>query len=316
VLGHFARRLLFSAMLVFAVASGSLLLARLAPGDFVAESYGPNARPETVAEARARYGLDRSPIAQYADWLARAAKLDFGRSMLYDRPVASLIPERAANTAILGVAALAAATFIGLPLGVVSGSRRRGVVVAIIRGASIALLSMPPLLTSLFLVFLAARTRVLPVGGMSTAGSVDHPTLDLLRHLIVPAAALGLPFAAMFERLQSRATHDALGEPFVLATLARGVPLPRVVWRDALKPSLKPIVGLYGVVVGAVLSGSFVVEIVTSWPGLGQLMLDALRARDVYLVAACAGTGAFFLSAGTLCADAALAWIDPRGSSD
>jgi len=104
---------------------------------------------------------------------------------------------------------------------------------------------------------------------------------------------------------------DVVGQPYVLATLARGVPRSRVVWRDGLKPALRPVAALYGLVIGTLLSGSFAVEVITAWPGLGRLMLDALRARDVYLVAGCAAAGSLFLAAGTLMSDAALALVDP-----
>jgi peptide/nickel transport system permease protein len=171
------------------------------------------------------------------------------------------------------------------------------------------LLSMPPLLTSLFLVFAAARTGWFPVGGMtSTAGG------GLLRHLVVPAAALALPLVAMFERLQSQAMSEVVGQPYMLATLGRGVPASRAVWRDALKGALRPVAAVYGLVVGTLLSGSFAVETITAWPGLGQLMLAALRARDVYLVAGCAAAGSVFLAIGTLMSDAALAAVDPRAA--
>ena len=306
MLAYFVRRAVFAVFLVFAVSSASLLLATLAPGDYVTESLGLQARQETIAETRARLGLDRSVGAQYRDWLSRAVRFDFGRSMQYDRPVLDLIPERAANTALLALSALALATLIGLPLGVITGSRA-GAVTGLIRSASLLLLSLPPLLTSLFLVFVAARTGALPVGGMTSSGG-GH----LLTHMVVPVAALALPLAAMFERLQSQAMSDIAGQPFVVATLARGVPRSRVVWRAALKNALRPIASVYGLVIGTLLSGSFAVEAITAWPGLGQLMLNALRARDVYLVAGCAAAGSIFLAAGTLVSDAALALVDPR----
>ena len=309
MLAYFIRRLAFAIFLVFAVSSASLVLARLAPGDYVSQSMGLEARRETIEEARARLGLNRSIGEQYRAWIAGAARLDFGRSLLFDRPVADLIPERAANTAILAVTALAVATLIGLPLGVLTGSRKSGVLTGAIRAASLVLLSMPPLLTSLFLVFAAARTGWFPVGGMtSTAGG------ELLRHLVVPAAALALPLVAMFERLQSQAMSEVIGQPYMLATLGRGVPVSRAVWRDAFKGALRPVAAVYGLVVGTLLSGSFAVETITAWPGLGQLMLAALRARDVYLVAGCAAAGSVFLAVGTLMSDVALAAVDPRAS--
>jgi peptide/nickel transport system permease protein len=314
VTAYLARRLVFALFLVFAVSSSAMILARLAPGDYVTEALGPGARPEALAQARERYGLDRTVAAQYADWLSHAIRFDFGRSMANDRPVRELIPERAANTALLAGSALALATLVGLPLGVVSGTRPGGALTALIRALSIIFLSMPPLLTSLFLVFLAARTGWLPIGGMRSAGAASGLTLDLVRHLIVPAVALALPLAAMFERLQSQAIAETIGQPFIIAALARGVPFRRVLWRDALKAALGPIASVYGLVVGTLLSGSFAVEIMTSWPGLGRLMLDALVARDVYLVAGCAAAGSAFLAAGTLLSDALLAAVDPRAT--
>jgi peptide/nickel transport system permease protein len=307
MIAFIVRRLLFAVVLVFTVSSASLMLARFAPGDYVTGTLGLNASQRAVDEARARYGLNRSFGAQYRDWLVGALHLDFGQSMQYDRPVTDLIPERALNTGILAVTALVVATLVGLPLGIVTGTRRRGVVPAAIRAASLVLLSMPPLLTSLFLVFAAAKSGWLPAGGMTSSSGEG-----LLSHMIVPVAALALPLIAMFERLQSQAMSETIGQPYVLATFGRGVPPARVIWRDALKNALRPIASIYGLVVGTLLSGSFAVETVTAWPGLGQLMLNALRARDVYLVAGCAAAGSIFLAIGTLMSDAALAIVDPR----
>jgi peptide/nickel transport system permease protein len=212
---------------------------------------------------------------------------------------------------MLAFTGLVLATCIGIPLGIVTGTRRSGLVPSLIRSCSIVCLSLPPLLTSLVLVFLAARTGVLPISGMRSAAS-SGSVLDVLRHLIVPATALALPLAAMFERLQAQAMREVISEPFVQAAHARGVPSTRIVWRDALKPSLRPVAAVYGLVIGTLLSGSFAVEMITTWPGLGRLMLEALRARDVYLVAGCAATGAALLAGGTLLSDVALALVDPR----
>src|SRR5437868_5562149 len=110
MLAYIVRRLAFAFFLVFAVSSASLVLARMAPGDFVATSMGLGTSAETLEQARARYGLNRSIGEQYRVWIAGAARLDFGQSLLFDRPVADLIPERAANTAILALTALMVAT--------------------------------------------------------------------------------------------------------------------------------------------------------------------------------------------------------------
>jgi peptide/nickel transport system permease protein len=310
------RRAAFALLLVFVVSSGALLLARLAPGDAASNLVTTGVSAQAIARERARYGLDRPILEQYASWLAHAARLDFGQSILFGRPVGELVRRSAGNTAILALTALVFATILGVPLGVVSGSRQRGALSAAIRAGSLVCLSLPPLLTSLVLVFVAARTGWFPLGGMTSIDASNAGWLswvrDVSRHLPLPALALGAPIAATLERLQSQATGEALRQPWVLATVARGVPWTRVVWRDAFKASLGPVASIYGLVVGSLLSGSFAVEIVTSWPGLGRLMFDALRARDLYLVAGCAAIGSVFLAIGALVSDAVLALTDPR----
>lgn len=304
------RRVAFAALLVLVVSSAALLLTRLAPGD---GTLGLD--PAVAAAERHRLGLDRPFIEQYATWLSRTVRLDFGESLLYRRPVLSLLRERAARTALLGLSALLLATLAGIPLGVFTGSRRGGLMTSLARGASILLLSVPSLVTSLVLLLVAARTGWLPSGGYGIAPA-DAGLLETiairLRHLVLPAVALALPLAATIERLQSRAMEEALAEPCMLAALARGVPRRRIIWHGALRLSLKPVLAVYGIMIGSVLSGSFVVEIVTSWQGLGELMYRALTGRDIYLVAGCAAAGSLFLGVGILLSDLALVAVDPR----
>ena len=305
------RRILFAFLLVFVVSSGSAVLSRLAPGGFASELFGSTGAAQTIERERARLGLDRSILAQYGEWLAHAVRFDFGVSQHYGRPVAGLIRERAANTMLLAISALALATVVGFPLGIVAGSRR-GTVSATIGGASMLGISLPPLVTSITLAFVAARTGWFPTSGMSSVDVGAAGAADVAWHLVLPALALGIPIGATIERIQAQAMAEALAEPCVVAALARGVSRRRVVWRHALRLAVRPVVAIYGLLVGALFSGSFVVELVTSWPGLGSLMFNALLARDMYLVAGCAATGALFLAAGSLASDLALAAIDPR----
>jgi ABC-type dipeptide/oligopeptide/nickel transport system permease component len=133
-----------------------------------------------------------------------------------------------------------------------------------------------------------------------------------ISHLILPTIALALPVAATLERLQSQSIADALARPSTLAARARGIHGARLLWRHGWRLSLAPILGTYGIIIGSLFSGSFAVEIVTSWPGLGALMLQALMVRDTYLVAGCAAAGATFLALGVLAADLVHALVDPR----
>jgi len=306
LLRFIVRRMLLAALMVLLVSSAALWLIRLAPGDHLTDF---ELSPAVAAAERERLGLNRPFPVQYAAWLARAIRLDLGESLKYGRPVQELIGDRAGNTALLGLSAILLATLIGIPAGILTGSTD-GPPAWLARGVSFALVSIPPLVTSFVLLLIAARTRWFPVGGLGALAS-DNPA-DTARYLLLPCLALALPTAAVLERLQSAAIRDALTDPSVRAARARGCSRARVTWRHALRLSLKPVIALYGVLIGTILSGSFVVEIVMSWPGLGALMYEALVARDLYLVAGCAAAGALFLAGGVVAADIALAMVDPR----
>ena len=295
-------------LLVFLASSAALLLVRLAPGDHLA-SFETN--PAAAAAERHRLGLDRPLAVQYASWLAGALQLNFGESAKYQRPVGGLVAERAVNTILLGLGALVLATAIGIPLGTWTGSAN-GVFASAARGVSMLLLCVPPLVTSFALLLVAASTGWLPVGGFPAEVRAGGEALARARYLLLPTLALALPVAASLERLQSTAIRDALGEPSILAARARGLPASRLLWRHALRLSLRPLLGIYGIVVGTILSGSFVVEIVMSWPGLGALMYEALVARDLFLVAGCAAAVSACLALGVLVSDIGLALADPR----
>lgn len=312
---YLLRRLLVAVFLTLAVSSVALLLTLLAPGDFASDQ-GLAADPAVVARRRAELGLDRPVAVQFVAWMGRAVRLDFGESLLYARPVSELLGERALNTALLATTALGLATVLGLPLGIYTAGRRRGPGAAAVRGLSLLMLSTPPLIASLLLVLLAARTGWFPVGGMVSADA-SHATwwawlVEVARHVPLPALALALPLAAVLERLQSQAFRDCVSRPFVQAAVARGLARSRAEFVHGWRPSLSVVLGVYGVLIASLFSGSFVVEVVTAWPGLGRLMYDALRARDLYLVAGCAAAGAVSLSAGTLIADLLRAVADPR----
>jgi len=292
-----ARRLAVAVLFVIVVSSGALVLARLVPGDATTDLVMTGADPAAIAEARARLGLDRPLAALLGDWIAGLATLDLGQSALYHQPVAGLVLDRAVSTARLAGVALLVATAIGLPLGVLTGARPRGVLSAVVVPISTALIACPPLIGVLALLWLAVATGWLSVAPGSLA---------------LPAIAIALPLAAALERLQSQATAGALGSIDLTAAAARGIPAWRRLWVHATRQSLRPVLGVYGIMIASVLSGSLAVEVMTSWPGLGRLTYDALIGRDRFLVAGCALAGAVFIAIGNLAADIARAAIDPR----
>jgi peptide/nickel transport system permease protein len=292
-----ARRLLAAVVLVVVASSSALLLVRLAPGDATTELALAHVDAATLAEARERLGLDRPFSAQLGAWVRGLAHLDLGQSTRFGRPVADLVWERALNTARLASLALALAALIGLPLGLVSGATPHGLVATCVTPVSIALLSCPPIVGAFGLMAVAIHTRWLSVA----PGAV-----------LLPALALALPVAAMLERVQSQATTEVLAAPGAGAAAARGLPPWRLLWIHAARQAVRPVLGIFGVILGGVFSGSLAVEWVTSWPGLGRLMYDGIVGRDLFLVAGCALFGAVLIAIGNLVADVFRGMADPR----
>lgn len=292
-----AWRLLVAGLFVLVVSSSAFILVRLAPGDASREVFQTGVSDASIAANRQRLGLDQSLPAHLAAWLGGVARLDLGNSSSDGRPVTGVVASHMAKTASLAALALVVAAALGLPLGILTGTRPDSLVTSIVTVISLALVCCPPIIGTLALAFLGAST-----GWISIApGNYLWPTL-----------ALALPLAAMLERLQSQAAAEAFAAPDIAAAAARGVPVRRLVWRHASRQALRPVLGVAGVVVATLFSGSVAVETITAWPGLGQLMVQALHGRDLYLVAGCALAGATLIAVGNFCADLLRAAVDPR----
>lgn len=291
------RRLAVAVGFVWVVSLAAFVLVRMAPGDAASDLFLSGADETTIAAARQRLGLDQPLSSLVAGWVSGVARFDLGESSRFGRPVAGLVADRMQNTALLAGLALVVATLIGLPLGVMTGTRPQSGLARVVTVVSIALVCCPPIIGTLALLLFAAST-----GWLSIAPG----------DLALPTVALALPLAAMLERLQSQASAEAFASPDIAAAAARGVPPRRLVWLHAGKQSLRPVLGVSGIVVASLFSGSIAVETITAWPGLGLLMLEGLRSRDLYLVAGCALAGSALVAAGNLMADVLRATADPR----
>lgn len=278
------------------VSLSALVLARLAPGDVTSDMTLAGYTVEQIEARRQQLGLDRPLTSDLVRWATGIIRLDLGRTST-GLPVTDLVADAAWQTARLALAALVLATLLGVPMGIYTGAYPRHVVSRLVTPISIALLACPPLVGALALLLVAVRTGWIS----AAAGDIALPTL-----------ALALPLAASLERLQSRATSDALAAPDLVAAAARGLPPWRLVWIHAARQSLRAVLGVYGIVIGALFSGSLAVEVITGWPGLGRLMADAVLQREMWLVAGGALAGAVLIAAGNLAADLARAVADPR----
>lgn len=291
-----AWRLGVAGLFVIVVAASAFLLVRLAPGDAASGLVLSRASPSAIAAERHRLGLDQSALMQLTSWIGGIARLDLGQSSRYGSPVSGLVGDGVANTAWLASLALLMAS-AGIPIGILTGTRPRSVIARVVSVVSLALICCPPIIATLALLFFGAAT-----GWLSIAPG----------HSLLPALALALPLTAMLERLQSQASAEAIQAPDIVAAAARGIPSRRLVWLHAGRHAMRSVLGVAGIIVATLFSGSIVVETMTAWPGLGRLMLVALTSRDLYLVAGCAMAGAAMLAAGNLLADLLRAALDPR----
>ncbi len=308
------------AIVTLAVAATLLFfLMRIVPGDPLSRlSDDRPISPREIARLRERYGLDQPLGRQYAAFLSGTARGDLGVSIEFGRPVTRLIAERLPATLLLGGTVLLLNFTLGLWLGVRQAVRRGGATDRWLEIASLAGYSVPSFWLGLLLAWLAAtRWRILPSGGMHDvllgpdAGMVPV-TIDVLRHLVLPALTLSLVSIAATMRYQRTAMLEALALPFVQTARAKGIAERRVVWHHAWRNALFPVITLFGLWLPILVTGSVFVEQVFAWPGLGSLAAGAVGGRDYPLLMGTALLASALVVAGGLIADLLYALLDPR----
>jgi peptide/nickel transport system permease protein len=311
------RRLGHAIFLLIGVSVLAFLFTALAPGNYFDEMrMNPQIAPETVAALRVQYQLDRPLPVRYASWVNSVLHGEMGFSFAYNSPVAPLLLVRARNTLLLTITATLLAWGIALPLGVWNADRLGRLPDRMLSWGTAVLLVIPDLALALGLLVLAVRTGWFPTGGMA---SVDFETLspinklrDLALHMTLPVAALVLSALPMLVRHVRAAVADVLDAPFLLAAQGHGIPRRTLLHHYALRAAVNPLISLFGFSIGALLSGSLLIEFVMSWPGLGPFLLEAILARDLYIVIGGALFSTIFLVAGNFLADMLLYWADPR----
>jgi len=319
VLGYVARRIVFAVVSIAAVVVLTFLLAHAAPG---APMLGSADRtlvpPEVIARQRALFGLDRPLPEQLLRYAANLARGELGESFVLHRPVAAVIGEALPNTLLLGAAGLVLALAVGLGVGIAQAARRNSLADAALGAATLVLYSVPVFWLGLMLMLVFGQLlHWLPIGGMTDPAVHDllsplGRALDVTRHLVLPAATLGLVQAAAFARFQRSALVESLGSGFVRAARARGLPERIVLLRHALRTALAPTITLAGLAVPYFLAGSVLVESIFGWPGLGRVAYDAIFARDYNVVVATALVAGVLVVLSNLLADVAVAAADPR----
>jgi len=314
---YLLQRLLRSVLLLLGVSLLCFLFTEMAPGSFFDEMrLNPQITPETIATLRAQYGLDRPLVIRYSRWMASAVRGDLGYSIAYNAPVAPLLRTRSKNTLLLTLTATLLTWVIGLPLGLLTASMRGKLVDRLATSASSFLLSVPEIVLAVGLLALAVRWRVVPVGGMMSLGFEDlsgwEKVRDIAVHMLLPVSILVLAGVAVVERHIRASVLEVLDTTYIQAARGLGIGRVRLLFRHVLPVAANPAISLFGFSITALLGSSLVVEVVTGWPGLGPLILDATMSRDLYVVIGAALFSAVFMIAGNLMADLMLLASDPR----
>jgi peptide/nickel transport system permease protein len=314
---HFLlRRFLRSLCLLVGVSFLSFLLLDLAPGDyFDSMRLDPNISPDTVKAIRAQYGLNRPLPEEYLSWVRSVCRGDWGYSLAYNLPAAQIIWQRAGYTLLLSGAATALAWISALVLGLWAAAHRNTWIDALVQGLEALLMAVPELVLALLLLLIAVWTGLAPSGGATSPATtaLDRPqALDVLRHLLLPCLCLAAGLLPLLLLHVRSSIGQALDSPFSEAARGYGISPKRLLLRHALPVAANPLITLFGLSIGLLMSSSLVTETIFSWPGIGSLMVNAIVERDFFVVVDCTLLSGIFLLAGNFVADLLLYIHDPR----
>lgn len=312
-----ARRATVGVAVVGGVVALTFLLLAVAPGDPVTRLVGPTATAEQVAAQRRALELDRPLPVRLAAWTRRALRGDWGRSLATGRPVAEMLARAWPATVRLIGLSLLASYLIGISVGVIQASRSGTRTDTALSALTVTLFALPGYWLGLMLMM--AGTYWLHVFPAFGAAGFDADYLsgwarfaDAVRHLALPALTLTLIGIGGVARFTRGAVLEVAGEPFVVTARAKGLPPLRILTRHTLRTALLPIVTLLGLSLPALFSGAVFVEAVFAWPGVGRVLVEAVRARDYPVVMAATTISAVLVVTGNLLADLAAAALDPR----
>jgi peptide/nickel transport system permease protein len=272
-------RTLFAVPVLFLISVISFGMLRAAPGDPAVLQAGAGASPEAIEAVREQLRLNDSLVEQYLAWLGKVVRGDLGNSYTSGLPVTELIGARLPATVQLSLFALTLIIGIGVPLGVTAALQRNRPYDQLVRVVSLIGISVPNFVIGILLILVFGWwiTGVLPFQGYVP---LHDDAWENVRHLILPATALAIPEMGLVARLTRSSMLEVLGQEYISSARALGISERTVIWKDALRNALMPVVTIVGVVAGFLLGGSVVVESVFGIPGLGRLLVESFATRD------------------------------------
>ena len=304
--------------LLLAVVVVVFFLIQIAPGDaalYLGAEQGIG-DAEYLAKLRSQYGLDRPLLVQLGAYIGNVAQLDLGESTYFNQPVLSLILDRLFATVLLASTALLFAVVVGVALGVFTARRPESLASHGVTVMSLLGFATPVFWSALMvIVVFAAKWGILPVGGIEDVrydGNWFGETLDLLEHLVLPAASLGIIYLAISSRLARASMLEVLESDYIRTARAKGAHERVVVYKHALRNAVIPVVTAAGLQVGNLLSGALLVEFVFAWPGIGRLAVSSIIRRDSPTLLGIMIFSAAMVIVANLLTDLIYRFIDPR----
>ncbi len=323
MLSFLIRRLLVMIPLLLGMTLVTFFFVQLAPGDIMAPyKFDPRISQETVRRIEAKHHFDKPILVQYGYWLWNLVRFDLGYSFTKKAEVRDVLKARVFNTLILSLASILLTWLLAVPLGIYSAVHQYSWGDRIFSFIAFIGMSLPSFFLALLLLYGVSLVGAVPFLGKLPIGGMISPDFDqmgfwsrlfdIAKHLLVPAVVLGTGAVAGLQRITRGNLLEVLRAQYVVTARAKGLPENRVIYRHALRNAINPLITLLGYEFSALLSGAALTEIICSWPGLGSVMLEAVRSQDVFLVMGSVIMGGVLLILGNLLADVLLALTDPR----
>lgn len=310
MLAYIVRRLILTLPVMALVAVVVFLLLHLSPGDPAAIMAGDNATVETIAQIRAKLGLDEPIWKQFLVWLWALAQGDLGQSLFWGDPVTTLIGQRAEPTVSLALTTIAFAIVVAVTLGVIAAANPGTWIDRGVMGFAVLGFSLPVFVVGYILIFVfAIDLKWLPVQGYTRLSEGVAPWL---RNLVLPSLALGMAYVALIARITRTTMLEVLAEDYIRTGKAKGVANRPLLLRHALKNAAVPIVTVVGIGIALLIGGVVITETVFNIPGIGRLVVDAISRRDYPIV-----QGVIMMFSGiyvlvNLLVDLSYTFFDPR----
>lgn len=332
------RKLLLTIPLIWCVITLVYLLIELSPGDASSKFLTPETPPEVADMIRDKYHLDDPVYVRYGAMLRNLAVFDFGRSISKEKLVFDMIAERLPNTLLLASVSLSVVFLTGILVGTLQAVRHGSRLDTTASVLSLVLYSMPEFWLAMMLQLLVAFYWSQGLEGLAAAGTISKSTaqlfelpwdgmkdpvvydfmspteqaFDRFKHLLLPGVFMGMASSGGVARYMRSSLLEVIRQDYVRTARAKGLREHTVIVRHALRNALLPIITLMGLSVPALFSGAVLVEYIFAWPGMGSLIVDAIRAQDTPLLIACFYVFTLVVVSGNLLADVAYAWVDPR----